>query len=93
MNIFASMKTASFWVVVEERPFSQDCIDMVEKAEVVSSGYGQSVCFFMKSGDKRYLPIDKESFRPEGTLVNMNTSSVLVLERDEEERVMRVKIR
>jgi hypothetical protein len=93
MNIFAGLQTASFWVVVEERPFSQNCIDMVEKAEVVNSNYGQSVCFLMKSGDKRYIPIDKDSYRPEGTLVNLNTASVLTLERNEEEKIMRVKIR
>lgn len=38
------------WTVTNSRPFSIEEIAAVDRAEVVASQYGNSVCFFMKGG-------------------------------------------
>ena len=104
MNIFATLTTlVRRYEVVEERPFSQDCIDAVTKAEVVENVFGQSVCFTMISGHKTYMPIwsEQQGKYPKGTVVNMNVSSILTLEdktfgynpEDIGSKIYRVKIR
>lgn len=93
MNIFKTLQVVTHYSIEKEMPFSQECIDSVAFAEVVDSTYGQSVCFFMHSGDKKYLPITGGTY-PEGMKVNMNTSTVCVIGNDVTDiKLLRVKIR
>ena len=93
MNIFGTLKVGTHYFIEKEMSFSQECIDSVSKAEVVDSTYGQSVCFFMHSGDKKYLPITGGTY-PEGMKVNMNTSTVCIVGNDvTDNKLLRVKIR
>ena len=51
MNIFASLRIyAGKWSEKSARAFAPEEVSAVEKAEVVESNYGFSVCFFMAGG-------------------------------------------
>ena len=49
------------WTIKEERPFTQEEIDAVDKAIVVSAQYGNAVQFFMKNGGFTFIPLDSSS--------------------------------
>ena len=95
MNIFASLKSYanSFKVVCNPRHFSQEEIDLVNKAEVVLSQYGMSVCFFMKDGCQKYIPLSRDSVASEGDVVDLKTAKLLKLKKDgTDETIDRVEI-
>lgn len=51
MNIFSKLQVyAGKWNLKASRSFEAEEIAAVNKAEVVASQYGNSVCFFMKAG-------------------------------------------
>lgn len=92
MNIFESLQVyAGNWNVVDSRSFSQDEINAVKAAEVVASQYGNSVCFFMKSGGQTYIPLSNQSTLGVGDSVDLNKAKLLKLHRDGSEDIMRVE--
>ena len=91
MNIFSSLRVyAGKWSVKETKQFSQEEIDLVDKAEVVDSQYGQSVCFFMKSGGMTYIPFDQNSSRATGDTVDLSKASLVTLSKQGEADIYRV---
>jgi hypothetical protein len=91
MNIFSSLRVyAGKWSVKETKQFSQEEIDLVDKAEVVDSQYGQSVCFFMKSGGMTYIPLDQNSSRATGDTVDLSKASLVTLSKQGEADIYRV---
>ena len=82
MNIFAGLQVyGGSWNVASERTFEAEEIAAVKKAEVVSSEYGLSVCFFMKSGGQTYIPLSNRSALAVGDEVDLNTAKILTLHR------------
>ena len=63
---------------------------MVEKATVEDSMYGTSVCFFMKSGGRTYVPLSRDCDLPVGTQVNLDTVKVLTLQKSGESDIQRI---
>ena len=91
MNIFSSLRVyAGKWNVKETKQFSQEEIDLVDRAEVVDSQYGQSVCFFMKSGGMTYIPLDQNSSRATGDTVDLSKASLVTLSKQGEADIYRV---
>lgn len=91
MNIFSSLRLyAGKWQVKETKKFSAEEIALVDKAEVVDSQYGQSVCFFMKSGGMTYIPLDQNSSRATGDTVDLSQASILTLSKQGEADIYRV---
>lgn len=91
MNIFAALKVyAGKWQVKETKSFSQEEIALVEKAEVVDSQYGQSVCFFMRSGGMTYIPLDQNSSKATGDTVDLSKASLVTLSKQGEADIYRV---
>lgn len=45
---------------VEQRPFDEEELSMIRSAKVVQSQWGLSVCFFMISGGRAYIPVSSE---------------------------------
>lgn len=85
MNIFDSLKGYEpKFQVAENRVFNAE-----EKAEVISatvrpSQWGFSVCFIMRTGCKKYIPVSKECNVADGDPVDINTCHLLTLTRGEE---------
>lgn len=92
MNIFDSLqKYAGNWSVVGNRVFNQDEIGAVEHAEVVSSAYGSSVCFFLKGGGQSYIPLSTQSSLAVGDTVDLTKAKLLTLHRDGNDDIVRVE--
>ena len=92
MNIFSSLRTyAGKWNLKASRAFELEEIAEVKKAEVVSSQYGNSVCFFMKSGGQSYIPLSNDSTLAIGDTVDLSKAQLLTLEKDGESDIVRVK--
>ena len=91
MNIFSALRVyAGKWQVKVTKSFSQEEIDLVDRAEVVDSQYGQSVCFFMKSGGQTYIPLDQNSSKATGEAVDLSKASILTLSKQGEADIYRV---
>lgn len=91
MNIFSALRVyAGKWQVKETKKFSQEEIDLVDRAEVVDSQYGQSVCFFMKAGGMTYIPLDQNSSKATGDTVDLSQASLVTLSKQGEADIYRV---
>lgn len=91
MNIFSALRVyAGKWQVKEAKKFSSEEIALVDRAEVVDSQYGQSVCFFMKSGGMTYIPLDQNSTKATGDTVDLSTASLVTLSKQGEADIYRV---
>ena len=91
MNIFAGLQVyGGNWNVVASRNFDAEEIAAVKKAEVVASEYGNSVCFFMKSGGQTYIPLSNNSSLAIGDTVDLSSAKLLTLHRDGSADINRV---
>ena len=78
------------WRVKESRPFSTEEIAAVKRAEVVSSKYGNSVCFFMQAGGQTYIPLCESSTLSVGDTFYLTTAKVITLCREGKDDIYRV---
>ena len=93
MNIFGTLKTyAGKWSLKSSRKFEEEEINAVSKAEVVPSAYGNSICFFMKSGGNKYIALSNDATVCVGDLVDLSKAQLLTLEKEGEADILRVKI-
>ena len=92
MNIFDKLFVyAAKWAVKGTRAFEEAEINAVDKAVVVDSTYGKSVCFFMKSGGQTYLPLSTESSYQLGDEVDLTTAKIITLSKEGESDIQRVE--
>ena len=92
MNIFESLKSyAGKWSVVNSRNFTQDEINAVSSAVVVSSEYGNSVCFHMVSGGMTFIPLSNNSTKGIGESVDLNQCKLLTLSKQGEADINRIE--
>lgn len=92
MNIFSSLRVyAGKWAVKASRAFTAEEIAAVDKATVVDSQYGSSVCFFMKSGGQTFIPLSNTSSLSIGDTVNLASAKLLTLGREGEADIYRVE--
>jgi len=85
MNIFASLqKYATKFEVSNTRDFDPEELAQVSSAKVVASQYGLSVCFYMKEGCQKYIPLSRDSSACIGDEVNLSTAKILTLVKDGE---------
>ncbi len=79
-----------FWVITNSRPFTSEEIAVVDRAEVVASQYGNSVCFFMKGGGHTYIPLSEQSKLAVGEELNLKTAKLITLSRKGNDDIYRV---
>lgn len=92
MNIFSALRVyAGKWAVKATRSFSQEEIDAVDHASVVDSQYGNSVCFFMKSGGQTFIPLSTNSSLALGDDVDLSNAKLLTLGREGDADIYRVE--
>ena len=92
MNLFDNLRTfAGKWGVKNTRSFTDDEKSSVKNAVIVDSQYGHSVCFFMKAGGQKYVPLSTESTLKLGDTVNMDTAKLVTLSKDGEADILRVE--
>jgi hypothetical protein len=92
MNIFSALRVyAGKWSEKAVRAFTQDEIQAVDKATVVDSQYGQSVCFMMVSGGMSYIPLDQNSSKATGDEVDLSKAELVTLSKQGEADIYRVR--
>lgn len=70
------------WRVVSRRTFDIEEIAMIQRAEIVPSIEGRSVCFFMNSGGQTYIPLIDSSPLAVGDAVDFGKVCYLILQQD-----------
>ena len=92
MGIFDLLKVyAGKWSVKSSRNFTDDEIAAVEKAVVVSSEYGNSVCFYLVSGGMSFIPLSTASTKGIGESVDLHEAKLVTLEKSGEADINRVE--
>ena len=93
MNIFSALRVyAGKWSEKKVESFKAEEIALVDKAEVVESQYGLSVCFFMKAGGQSYIPLDQNSSAAIGDTIDLTKAQVVTLCKQGENDIYRVRI-
>ena len=93
MNIFSALRVyAGKWSEKKVESFKAEEIALVDKAEVVESQYGLSVCFFMKAGGQSYIPLDQNSSAAIGDTIDLTKAQVVTLSKQGENDIFRVRI-
>lgn len=87
-EIINSLETG--WKVTNSRSFDPEEIAAVVRAEVVASQYGNSVCFFFKSGGKTYIPLSEQSNLAVGDELDLKTAKIITLSRTGKDDIVRV---
>lgn len=92
MNIFDDLrKYAGKWSVKASRSFSPEEISLIKKAEVVSSEFGNSVCFHLISGEMSFIPLSVNSTLNVGDTVDIQKAQLLTLGRAGDADIQRVE--
>ena len=78
------------WSESGRRHFTQDEIDAVERTIVVASQYGNSVCFYFKSGGETSIPLSQFSTLTIGDSLDLKTAIIITLSRDGDDDIYRV---
>lgn len=92
MNIFSKLQVyAGKWNLKASRGFDSEEIAAVNKAEVVASQYGNSVCFFLKGGSQAFIPLSNDSQLTVGETVDLSVAKILTLSKDGESDINRVQ--
>ena len=92
MILFSNLKVyGGKWSVKSTRGFSNEEINLVDKAQVVDSQYGCSVCFFMKNGTTTYVPLSNDSKAQVGDIIQLSDAEIVTLEKQGEADIKRIK--
>ena len=90
-NVFSGLTNyAGNWSVINRRDFNEEEKAAVRSAQVVSSQYGSSVCFMMRSGGQTYIPLSRDSNLAVGDNIDLDKVELLTLHRDGDEDIVRV---
>ena len=93
MSIFNGLQVyAGKWAEKSRRNFSAEEINAVDSNVVVSSNYGLSVCFFMKSGGQTFIPLSNDATVGLGESVDLQKASLITLSKQGESDIIRVSI-
>lgn len=93
MNIFNALRIyAGKWSEKAARAFAPEEIAAVEKAEVVESNFGFSVCFYMYGGGMTFIPLDQNSSLSLGDTVDLTKAQLITLQKQGEDDIYRVRI-
>ena len=87
-EIIASLENG--WTITNSRPFNPEEIAAVNRAEIVASQYGNSVCFFMKGGGQTYIPLSQQSKLAVGDELDLKTAKLITLSRKGNDDIYRV---
>lgn len=82
--------TPTKWTIKFERDFNQEEVAAVEQAVVVSSEYGNSIQFTLRSGGMTYIPLDHNSDLSTGEIIDLSKAKLICLEKSGESDIYRV---
>lgn len=82
------------WEVSNRSKFSANEVSEVASAKVVASDYGHSVCFMLKNGGMKFMPVSNTSKKTTavGDSVNLENCEVVTLSREGDADIYRIEI-
>lgn len=90
MGFLDKLRTyAGSWSEAGREKLSKAEVAQVESATVVEGQYGLSMCFMMKTGGKKFMPLSRDSQLEEGDSVDVKSVEIVTLERDGDEDIYR----
>ncbi len=90
MGFLDKLRTyAGSWSEAGREKLSKAEVAQVESAEVVEGQYGLSMCFLMKAGGKKFMPLSRDSQLEEGDSVDIKSVDIITLERDGDDDIYR----
>lgn len=92
MNSYILQKYTDGWIEKSRRNFSEKEINAVENAVVESSNYGLTVCFFMKSGGRTFIPLSNDATVGLGEYVDLQKAILVTLAKRGENDVIFVSM-
>lgn len=92
MNVFSNVRVyGGKWSEKSSRKFTDEEKEMVLKAQVVESQYGNSCCFFMANGTTTYIPMSSDAKSGVGDIVNLAEAEIVTLEKVGEADILRIR--
>lgn len=90
MGFLDKLRTyAGSWSEAGREKLSKAEVAQVESATVVEGQYGLSMCFVMKAGGKKFMPLSRDSQLEEGDSVDIKSVEIITLEREGDEDIYR----
>ncbi len=90
MGFLDKLRTyAGSWSEAGREKLSKAEVAQVKSATVVEGQYGLSMCFVMKAGGKKFMPLSRDSQLEEGDSVDVKSVEIVTLERDGDEDIYR----
>lgn len=90
MGFLDKLRTyAGSWSEAGREKLSKAEVAQVESAEVVEGQYGLSMCFLMKAGGKKFMPLSRDSQLEEGDSVDIKSIDIITLEKDGDDDIYR----
>lgn len=92
MGFLDKLRTyAGSWNEADREKLSKAEVAQVASATVVEGQYGLSMCFVMKAGGKKFMPLSRDSKLEEGDSVDIKSVEIITLERDGDEDIYRAE--
>ena len=90
MSILDKIRTyAGSWREASRDKLSKAEAASISSVEVVEGQYGLSMCFMMKAGGKKFIPLSRDSDLEEGDSVKISSVELITLERDGDNDIYR----
>lgn len=90
MGFLDKLRTyAGSWSEAGREKLNKAEVAQVASATVVEGQYGLSMCFVMKAGGKKFMPLSRDSQLEEGDSVDIKSVEIITLERDGDEDIYR----
>ena len=82
------------WEESGRSSFSASDIEAVSSATVVASDFGHSVCFMLKNGGMKFMPVSNTSKPTQvGENVDLSKATVITLSREGDADIERIEIK
>lgn len=86
MGFLDKLRTyAGSWSEASRDKLSRTEQASIKSIEIVEGQYGPSMCFLMKAGGKKFMPLSRDSQLEGGDSVDIKSVEISTLERDGEE--------
>ena len=91
-NVFSGLRHYSDWEVAGVLSLKDYEKNLIRKAEIISSEYGNNCCFFFKNGTKTSIPMDKDyTAKGVGELLDLDKIEIVKYVRDSDSPINRIR--
>lgn len=90
MDFFSKLKEyGGSWTPVDTFALDAKVLNQISSAKVTESQYGSAICFLLKSGRTKFIPLNRDSTLVEGDVIDPKSVEITRLERAGDEDIFR----